>query len=87
MKQRAITTVSMQQVSLWEYPDAVCASCRKKAKSLLVLLLFCPCLLLFPALDNDLWFLSQVDAMSSRIGVPTVEPFTLHPNMAFVVRA
>ena len=86
MKQRAITTVSMRQDSLGNILTPSVLPAVKKPSLLLVLLLFLPCLFLFPALDNDLWFLFTSGRYVLAHGIPTVEPFTLHPNMAFVMQ-
>lgn len=52
----------------------------------LVILLFLPCLFLFPALDNDLWFLLNSGRYVLSQGIPMMEPFTLHHSMTFVMQ-
>ena len=86
MKQKAITTVSMRQGSLGQLLAPPARPVEQRGRLLLMLLLFLPCLFLFPALDNDLWFLLASGRYVLSNGIPMVEPFTMHHNMAFVMQ-
>lgn len=58
----------------------------RNAKLLLILLLFLPCLFIHTDLDNDIWFLLNSGRYVLQHGIPTIEPFTLHENMRFMMQ-
>ena len=86
MNRKAVTTVSMRQDSLGPILAQNTRPVGQKSRLPLVILLFLPCLFLYPALDNDLWFLLASGRYVLANGIPTIEPFTLHHNMAFVMQ-
>ncbi len=58
----------------------------KRARVILSLLVFLPCLVMVLALDNDLWFLLNSGRYVLENGIPTIEPFTLHQNFRFLMQ-
>lgn len=58
---------------------------RKERKPLLILL-FLPCLLIYPQLNNDIWFLLNSGRYVLEHGIPHIEPFTMHEGMSFVMQ-
>ncbi|MEA4870174.1 MAG: hypothetical protein VB062_06000 [Christensenella sp.] len=86
MKQKASTTVIMRQDSLAPLLAKDGARPGWKSRLPLLLLLFLPCLFLRASLDNDLWFLLNSGRYVLAHGIPVVEPFTLHHNMAFLMQ-
>ena len=58
----------------------------KSTHRILVLLIFLPCLIIPLHLDNDIWFLLNSGRYVLQHGIPTIEPFTMHPNFHFVMQ-
>jgi hypothetical protein len=58
----------------------------KSDKTILLILLFLPCLLIRRALDNDTWFLLNSGRFVMNNGIPHIEPFSIHGNMEFVMQ-
>ncbi len=54
-------------------------------KFIFLALLFVPALLIGLNLDNDVWFLLNTGRYIVQNGFPSVEPFTIHADMAFIV--
>lgn len=52
----------------------------------LYLLLFIPCLLVLPALNNDTYFLIKSGQYVIAHGIPTIEPFTMHVGLNFMMQ-
>lgn len=57
-----------------------------KEKAFLLILLAIPCLLIRQTLDNDIWFLLNSGRYVLENGIPHVEPFTIHADLAFVMQ-
>jgi len=51
-----------------------------------MVLLCLPCFLIQIKLDNDIWFLLNSGRYVLQHGIPYTEPFTLHPQMSFVMQ-
>lgn len=58
----------------------------KNDKTILLFLLFLPCLLIRRALDNDTWFLLNSGRYVMEHGLPFIEPFSIHENLDFVLQ-
>lgn len=58
----------------------------KGGRVLMLMLLYLPCLLVRVELDNDIWFLLNSGRYVLQHGIPFIEPFTLHPNMTFLMQ-
>lgn len=86
MKKKAVATLRMRQDAFGQIIAQKVRPNEQKFRLPLVILLFLPCLFLFPALDNDLWFLLASGRYVLAHGVPMIEPFTLHHNMTFVMQ-
>lgn len=61
-------------------------SSSKNDRLILILLLFIPCLLIRKGLDNDTWFLLNSGRYVMNHGIPSIEPFSIHQNMEFVMQ-
>lgn len=58
----------------------------KNDKTILLFLLFLPCLLIRRVLDNDTWFLLNSGRYVMEHGLPFIEPFSIHENLDFVLQ-
>jgi hypothetical protein len=57
-----------------------------KDKTIILWLLFFPCILINQTLDNDIWFILNNGRYVLQHGIPYIEPFTLHQGMAYVMQ-
>lgn len=62
------------------------ATSDRKTKLLFLLLLILSCLSIRIRVDNDLWFIMNSGRYVLQHGFPYIEPFTMHPNMHFVMQ-
>ena len=58
---------------------------QKQTRTLLIALMFLPCLVVNLQLDNDIWFLLTSGRFVLQNGIPTIEPFTLHQGFSFLM--
>jgi len=58
----------------------------KNDKTILLFLLFLPCLLIRRVIDNDTWFLLNSGRYVMEHGLPFIEPFSMHENLDFVLQ-
>lgn len=59
---------------------------QKQTRTLLIALMFLPCLVVNLQLDNDIWFLLTSGRYVLQNGIPTIEPFTLHQGFNFLMQ-
>ncbi len=59
---------------------------QKQTRTLLIALMFLPCLVVNLQLDNDIWFLLTSGRYVLQNGIPTIEPFTLHQGFSFLMQ-
>ena len=59
---------------------------QKQTRTLLIALMFLPCLVVNLQLDNDIWFLLTSGRFVLQNGIPTIEPFTLHQGFSFLMQ-
>ena len=69
-----------------EFLEKTILTQQKKGKGILLVSLFIPCLLINQVLDNDIWFLLNSGRFVFENGIPTVEPFTIHEGLSFVMQ-
>jgi len=59
---------------------------QKQTRTLLIALMFLPCLVVNLQLDNDIWFLLTSGRYVLQNCIPTIEPFTLHQGFSFLMQ-